>query len=79
VGGELRAALALAISLQEISDLLGTLDRNIPYPGEAAEGPRGRLGSAKSCTLPENWLNSRELNFEQKTVLLDAELSVSGG
>lgn len=79
VGGELRAALALANTLQEISDLLGTLDRNIPYPGEAAEGPRGRLGSAKSCTLPENWLNSRELNFEQKTVLLDAELSVSGG
>lgn len=79
VGGELRAALALANKLQEISDLLGTLDRNIPYPGEAAEGPRGRLGSAKSCTLPENWLNSRELNFEQKTVLLDAELSVSGG
>ena len=79
VGGELRAALALANSLQEIQDLLGTLDRNIPYPGEAAEGPRGRLGSAKSCTLPDNWLNSRELNFEQKTVLLDAELSVSGG
>lgn len=79
VGGELRAALALANSLQEIQDLIGTLDRNIPYPGEAAEGPRGRLGSAKSCTLPENWLNSRELNFEQKTVLLDAELSVSGG
>jgi nifR3 family TIM-barrel protein len=79
VGGELRASLALANSLQEIRDLLGTLDRSIPYPGEAAEGPRGRLGSAKSCTLPENWLNSRELNFEQKTVLLDAELSVSGG
>ncbi|BDQ00394.1 tRNA dihydrouridine synthase DusB [Aquiluna sp. KACHI24] len=79
VGGELRAALALANSLQEIQDLIGTLDRNIPYPGEAAEGPRGRLGSAKSCTLPENWLNSRDLNFEQKTVLLDAELSVSGG
>jgi nifR3 family TIM-barrel protein len=79
VGGELRASLALANSLQEIRDLLGTLDRNIPYPGEAAEGPRGRLGSAKSCTLPENWLSSRELNFDQKTVLLDAELSVSGG
>jgi hypothetical protein len=29
--------------------------------------------------LPENWLSSRELNFDQKTVLLDAELSVSGG
>lgn len=79
VGGELRASLALANSLQEIRDLLGTLDRSIPYPGEAAEGPRGRLGSAKSCTLPENWLSSRELNFDQKTVLLDAELSVSGG
>ncbi len=79
VGGELRASLALANSLQEIADLLGTLDRTIPYPGEAAEGPRGRLGTAKSCTLPENWLVSRELNFEQKSVLLEAELSVSGG
>lgn len=79
VGGELRASLALANSLQEISDLLGTLDRSIPYPGEAAEGPRGRLGNAKSCTLPENWLSSRELDFEQRTVLLEAELSVSGG
>ncbi len=79
VGGELRAALALANSLQEIADLLGTLDRNIPYPGEAAEGPRGRLGTAKSCSLPENWLASRELDFHQKSVLLEAELSVSGG
>lgn len=79
VGGELRAALALANSLQEIADLLGTLDRNIPYPGEAAEGPRGRLGTAKSCSLPENWLASRELDFQQKSVLLEAELSVSGG
>ncbi len=79
VGGELRASLALANSLQEIADLLGTLERTIPYPGEAAEGPRGRLGTAKSCTLPENWLVSRELNFEQKSVLLEAELSVSGG
>ena len=79
VGGELRAALALANSLQEIADLLGTLDRNIPYPGEAAEGPRGRLGTAKSCSLPENWLASRELDIQQKSVLLEAELSVSGG
>lgn len=79
VGGELRAALALANSLQEIADLLGTMDRSIPYPGEAAEGPRGRLGTAKSCTLPENWLASRELNFDQKSELLEAELSVSGG
>lgn len=79
VGGEIRAALALANSLQEIADLLGTMDRTVPYPGEAAEGPRGRLGTAKSCTLPENWLVSRELNFEQKSELLEAELSVSGG
>ena len=79
VGGEFRAALAQVESLQHMDDILGTIDWSAPYPGELAEGPRGRLGGAKVCALPENWLQSRELVGDQRKVLLEAELSVSGG
>ena len=79
VGGEFRAALAQVETLSHMDDILGRLERDLPYPGEAAEGPRGRLGGSKSCALPENWLNSRELDGSQKTELLGAELDVSGG
>lgn len=40
VGGDLRAALASASSLEEIDGLLATLDRDQPYPGAGAEGAR---------------------------------------
>ncbi|MDP4755570.1 MAG: tRNA dihydrouridine synthase DusB [Aquiluna sp.] len=79
VGGEFRAALAQVESLQHARDLLGTLDADVAFPGEEAEGPRGRLGSVKSCALPENWLQSRELSDEHRSSLNLAELSVSGG
>jgi nifR3 family TIM-barrel protein len=79
VGGDFRAALAMASSLEEIRNLLDTLDSSVGYPGDEAEGPRGRLGSVKSCSLPENWLASRELSAEHRDQLELAELSVSGG
>lgn len=79
VGGELRAALASVENLDHMDQLLGTLDRSMPYPGEEAEGPRGRAGSVKSCALPEHWLDSRELGESAKATLLEAELNVSGG
>lgn len=79
VGGDFRAELAQVESLQHMTEILGQLDRDIPYPGDAAEGPRGRLGSAKACSLPENWLQSRSLSGDNRIELLAAELSVSGG
>ncbi len=79
VGGEFRAALAQVQSLSHMDEILATLDWEVPYPGDEAEGPRGRLGGAKQTALPEHWLDSRTLNSEQQAVLLDAELSVSGG
>lgn len=79
VGGEFRARLAQVESLQHARTLLAELDASIGFPGEEAEGPRGRLGSVKSCALPENWLSSRELSAEHKATLSLAELSVSGG
>jgi nifR3 family TIM-barrel protein len=79
VGGELRASLATAGSLQEIDDLLGTLDRDAPYPGEAAEGQRGRAGSPKRPVLPEGWLGSRTLDIDERCEVAGAELENSGG
>jgi nifR3 family TIM-barrel protein len=79
VGGDFRAALAQVESLEHMTQILEQLEREIPYPGEAAEGPRGRLGGTKSCSLPENWLNSRELGADHRIQLQQAELSVSGG
>ncbi|MCF8525023.1 MAG: tRNA dihydrouridine synthase DusB [Rhodoluna sp.] len=79
VGGSLRAALASVETLTHMDELLGTLDRGMPYPGDEAEGPRGRAGGMKSCALPEHWLDSRELGESSRASLLEAELSVSGG
>jgi nifR3 family TIM-barrel protein len=79
VGGTLRAALASVETLTHMDELLGTLDRSMPYPGDEAEGPRGRAGGMKSCALPEHWLDSRDLGDSARLSLLEAELNVSGG
>jgi nifR3 family TIM-barrel protein len=79
VGGDFRDQLHRVQSLSHMDDILGTLDWNTPYPGELAEGPRGRLGGAKTCALPENWLDSQVLEGKQRTLLQEAELDVSGG
>ena len=62
-----------------MDEILGELDRSAPYPGEEAEGPRGRLGGAKTCSLPDRWLESQELMGDDRAMLLEAELNVSGG
>ncbi len=79
VGGELRARLAAVESLAHLDELLGELDADQPYPGEAAEGQRGRAGTPKTPALPERWLESRELGAEHRDHLRAAESSVSGG
>jgi nifR3 family TIM-barrel protein len=78
VGGELRARLATASSLAEIDDLLGEMDLDAPYPGEPAEGQRGRAGTPKRTVLPEGWLNSREIGTYAST-LTESEADTSGG
>ena len=79
VGGDTRAALATASSLDEIDQLLASLDREAPYPGAAAEGQRGRAGTPKRPALPEGWLESRELGEAASCALAEAELDHSGG
>lgn len=79
VGGETRAALARVGSLDELDELLGTLDGSLPYPGEGAEGPRGRAGAPKRPSLPERWLESREVAGAERAEIAEAEADNSGG
>ena len=77
-GHELRARLGLLSSVAEFDALTaGVPDQ--PYPGEPAEGPRGRSGAQRKVALPEGWLDSRELDEVLAADVLAAELSVSGG
>ena len=78
-GSTVRNQLALVDGLQALDDLIGTMDLDAPWPGDAAEGQRGRAGSPRVVALPENWLRSRELDAAQRAQVAQAELSVSGG
>ena len=75
VGGETRNRLALVSSLQELDDLLATLDPSEPFPPVAVGAPRGRAGSPRRVVLPEGWLAERSGGVLDA----DAELAVSGG
>src|SRR5690606_13643747 len=79
VGGELRRSFGLVSTLAELEDLIAQLDLDQPYPGEPAEGPRGRAGSPKQPHLPYGWLDSRELDEDFRATLREAELDTSGG
>jgi nifR3 family TIM-barrel protein len=79
VGGELRAALATVRDLAQLDELLAQLDWGQAYPGADAEGQRGRAGTPKNPSLPQGWLDSRELQETHRAELTNAELSVSGG
>jgi nifR3 family TIM-barrel protein len=79
VGSELRSALARVESLQQMDDLLGELDWSEPYPGDDAEGPRGRAGHAKRTVLPTGWLESRELASDHRAELSEGEADTTGG
>jgi len=79
VGGDIRASLATVESLQQMDDLLGRLDWTLPYPGADSEGPRGRAGTPKRTSLPNGWLDSRELADTQRAEVAEAEIHNSGG
>lgn len=79
VGHEVRLALAHVGSVAEFDRLVAGLDPDRPYPGPAAEGPRGRTGSPRRVTLPEGWSDGRTLGVDGAAGMAQAELSVSGG
>ena len=75
VGSEIRVAMAQASSLAELDDLVARLDLTQPFPETVVGQPRGRTTGAKSVTLPDGWLDSRE----SRSVPTGAELAHSGG
>jgi nifR3 family TIM-barrel protein len=78
-GRDIRHRLALVDSMAALDDLIAALDHDAPWPGEPAEGQRGRAGSPRRVALPDGWLDSQELNEAFAAVIAEAELSVSGG
>jgi hypothetical protein len=77
--GELRAQFAQVTSLAHLDDLIVQLDLDAPYPGQDAEGQRGRQGTPKKPTLPHRWLDSQELSAAEQCVVSEAEIDASGG
>ncbi len=73
-GSDLRRALALVCTQEELSRLLDQLEPDVPFPA-AGHGPRGRQGSAASVSLPEGWLDDPD----DCTVPVDADVMNSGG
>ncbi|MDT0270805.1 tRNA dihydrouridine synthase DusB [Streptomyces sp. DSM 44915] len=75
VGSELRRALAVAGSLDELAGLLDQLDLDQPWP-VGADGPRGRTSGRNRVTLPDGWLDDPNAVTH---IDADAELATSGG
>ena len=73
-GSELRRALAMVKTLDELDSLLDRLDGTVPFPDEAT-GPRGRQGSPARVVLPEGWLDDPD----DCTVPAGADVMHSGG
>ncbi|EFG77750.1 TIM-barrel protein, nifR3 family [Mycobacterium parascrofulaceum ATCC BAA-614] len=73
-GSELRRALAMVKTLDELDSLLSQLDGTVPFP-DAASGPRGRQGSPARVALPEGWLTDPD----DCTVPAGADVMHSGG
>ena len=73
-GADLRRALALVKTCNELDSLLDRLDPELPFPPEAT-GPRGRQGSPASVALPEGWL----ADPDDCTVPAGADAMHSGG
>jgi len=78
-GRDIRAGLALVDSMASLDDLIAGLDLDAPWPGDPAEGQRGRAGSPRRVALPDGWLDSQDLNAASAAVVAEAEMSVSGG
>jgi nifR3 family TIM-barrel protein len=79
VGPEVRARLGMVAYLAGLDQLVAGLDAGQPHPGDPAEGPRGRTGSARRVSVPDGWLDSREVDEVAAADIRQAELSVSGG
>ncbi|EME23134.1 tRNA dihydrouridine synthase DusB [Rhodococcus triatomae] len=73
-GSDMRVAMALVSTLDELDGLLAQLPADVPFPKDA-EGPRGRQGSPGTVALPDGWLDDPD----DCVVPVGADLMHSGG
>ncbi len=74
VGSDVRRALAMVSSLDELAELLARIPDQ-PYPTAVLGAPRGRTTPPRPVSLPEGWLADRD----DPRPPAGAELEVSGG
>ncbi|TFV52111.1 tRNA dihydrouridine synthase DusB [Blastococcus sp. TF02A-35] len=74
VGGDVRRALAMVSSLDELAELLAGIPDQ-PYPTAVLGAPRGRTSTPRPVALPEGWLDDRD----DPRPPVGAELETSGG
>lgn len=75
VGSDLRRRLAMVASLDELADLLGELDGDLPFPVSELAVPRGRTGTPADVVLPYGWLDTAD----SAEIPLGAELCDGSG
>lgn len=75
-GSEVRHRLGMVSSLADLDDLLARLDPAEPYPVGELGTPRGRQGTPKKVSVPDGWLDSREVTGPLDPLAEDA---TSGG
>jgi len=75
-GSECRRRLNKVGSLEEMREVIGTLDRSVQFPEGGMRMVRGHHGSPKAVHLPEGWLDGRD---DEVALSEGAEQLVSGG
>jgi hypothetical protein len=74
-----RLALGTVTSLAELDSLLEQIDPCQEFDAVVGGRPRGRTSGGRRPTLPDGWLDSREMDDPAAAELAGAELCVSGG
>jgi len=72
----LRQRLMQVSGVQELADVLGQVDRTLPYPPEAMRVPRGKTAGTQKVALPEGYLDHLDDDVPPGA---EAETADSGG
>ena len=76
VGGDVRRALSVVATLDELEAIVADLDPTITARPDAVGAPRGTQAGPQQVTLPDGWLEHRD-DLTPPPALADA--LVSGG
>lgn len=79
IGGEVRRQLSTISSIEQLDEILATLDHSLGYDAVGVEGQRGRAGSPRRPILPEHWLETRDLTPDQRSNLIEDAADTTGG